>query len=158
MFLNIKRKENDNIDLTGLKLYSSETSANQMRYLKDLVRDKLNKSISKIKFNYKKIAIFNIYENQKYLVKKNNINMKLGKYKLVYLKSVAIIFSQEKENNITIGRSLHNDFFLKDFTISKEHCILHYNEVEGEEGFYIMDKNSKFGTLRLIKKGDQIKI
>lgn len=64
-------------------------------------------------------------------------------------KSIYIIKLSEK-NNICIGRDNYkNNIYSKDISMSRNHAILKYNSTTGK--ITIQDRNSKFGTLVLVK-------
>lgn len=63
-----------------------------------------------------------------------------------YFKAIYII---KLRDNITIGRDHDNSIVLNDVSISKKHAIFTYNWEEGS--ISVRDRNSKFGTLVLVR-------
>lgn len=49
-----------------------------------------------------------------------------------------------------IGRGSTADMTLNDITVSRNHCVISYNSMDG--GFYLSDEGSKFGTQLELKE------
>ena len=60
-----------------------------------------------------------------------------------------IIYIIRLKEYITIGRHLTNDIVLEDISSSKYHAVMKYNKDDGK--ICIQDKNSKYGTLVLVR-------
>jgi len=59
------------------------------------------------------------------------------------------------DKEITIGRQDYNDIIDSDISISREHAVLRYNNNNGT--LFLEDKNSKYGTLVLVRGNIKIK-
>ena len=59
------------------------------------------------------------------------------------------------DEEITIGRKDYNDIIDHDISISREHALLRYDKNNGN--LFLEDKNSKFGTLVLVRGNIKIK-
>lgn len=72
-----------------------------------------------------------------------------------------IVISFDNDNEMLIGRNQNNDIVLKDISVSRNHCALIKKQVinknnnaninTSNNGLYIVDKRSKFGTMLYLK-------
>ena len=56
---------------------------------------------------------------------------------------------------IFIGRQDYNDILIQDISISRDHAILEYNK--NNRNLILIDRNTKFGTLVLVRGNIKIK-
>ena len=61
---------------------------------------------------------------------------------------INIIIPNEEKKEFRLGRGHESDMRISDISVSRLHAILKFKE----EGFYIEDNKSKFGTLSLVQK------
>ena len=72
-----------------------------------------------------------------------------------YSKSIHLIkFLKKNGEPFTIGRDNDNDIIERDISISRQHAILRFNDVNGQ--ITIQNWNSKYGTLILVRKSFKI--
>lgn len=64
------------------------------------------------------------------------------------LRKGIIIISIKEEQIISVGRSQNNQIKLKDISVSRTHCVF----FKRENKIFIVDKDSKFGTLAYLNK------
>ena len=67
--------------------------------------------------------------------------------KKTFRKGVLLI-NLSKKNEITIGRTQSNLIKLKDISVSRMHCSI----IRKQNNLYIIDKGSKFGTMKYVNK------
>lgn len=58
---------------------------------------------------------------------------------------INVLMPDETKSEFKIGRSHEADVYIDDISVTRYHAILRYTE----DGFYLSDNNSKFGTLSL---------
>ena len=61
---------------------------------------------------------------------------------------VYVIMPDENKSEFKLGRSKQADIVIDEVSVTRFHAILKYTE----HGFYIIDNNSKFGTLSLLNE------
>jgi hypothetical protein len=88
------------------------------------------------------LADIPVPENSTYIVFENiHYENKSGRF-------VDVIMPDETKSEFKLGRSKQADIVINDISVTRSHAILKYTE----EGFYMVDNNSKFGTLSLLNK------
>lgn len=60
---------------------------------------------------------------------------------------IGYIIPSEEKKDFRLGRGHESDMRIGDISVSRFHAIIKYKD----EGFYIEDNNSKFGTLALVQ-------
>ena len=59
-----------------------------------------------------------------------------------------MLIELNQDQVLTLGRSEDSDIRFRHSSISREHCLFKINK----KGFYVVDKDSKFGTFVEMKK------
>lgn len=81
-----------------------------MELLKDTLLAQVKKYFRKVKFSWKCCVIFNVYEN---------IRPFQRDYKQVFQKTLIVFLREHNQHTLNFGRSLANEIFFKDLTVSK---------------------------------------